>query len=111
MRSRASAYALYVLAKGGRGDLARLNAAAEGLTGEHDFAAYCRRKELATTIRHVTGLAWHREPDGILVATVAAELEQAGEPPAPLQSTCGVHRHVSRRRQAHGDACILQLGA
>ena len=28
---------------------------------------------MATTIRHVTGLAWHREPDGILVATVAAD--------------------------------------
>jgi tRNA pseudouridine38-40 synthase len=54
-------------------DLERLNAAAQGLTGEHDFAAYCRRKEQATTIRHVTGLAWRREPDGILVATVAAD--------------------------------------
>ena len=30
-------------------DLAALNAAAAGLVGEHDFAAYCRRKENATT--------------------------------------------------------------
>ncbi|MET7971049.1 tRNA pseudouridine(38-40) synthase TruA [Micromonospora sp. NPDC005305] len=54
-------------------DLAALNAAAAGLVGEHDFAAYCRRKENATTLREVTRLDWRREPDGILVATVQAD--------------------------------------
>ncbi|MFI6239947.1 tRNA pseudouridine(38-40) synthase TruA [Micromonospora sp. NPDC050795] len=54
-------------------DLAALNAAATGLVGEHDFAAYCRRKEHATTLREVTRLDWHRDPDGILVATVQAD--------------------------------------
>ncbi|WP_433283439.1 tRNA pseudouridine(38-40) synthase TruA [Micromonospora sp. CA-244673] len=54
-------------------DLAALNAAAAGLVGEHDFAAYCRRKENATTLREVTRLDWRREPDGILVATVRAD--------------------------------------
>jgi tRNA pseudouridine38-40 synthase len=54
-------------------DLAALNAAAQGLTGEHDFAAYCRRKEQATTIRMITGLSWRRDPDDIVVATVAAD--------------------------------------
>ena len=54
-------------------DLAALNAAAQGFLGEHDFAAYCRRKELATTIRMITSLAWHRDPDGIVVATMAAD--------------------------------------
>lgn len=54
-------------------DLAALNAAAAGLVGEHDFAAYCRRKENATTLREVTRLAWRRDPDGILVATVQAD--------------------------------------
>ncbi len=54
-------------------DLDPLNAASTGLTGEHDFAAYCRRKENATTVRAVTTLAWHRDPDGIVVATVAAD--------------------------------------
>jgi tRNA pseudouridine38-40 synthase len=54
-------------------DLAALNAAAAGLVGEHDFAAYCRRKEHATTLRAVTRLDWRRDPDGILVATVQAD--------------------------------------
>ncbi|MGV9762880.1 tRNA pseudouridine(38-40) synthase TruA [Micromonospora tulbaghiae] len=54
-------------------DLAALNAAAAGLVGEHDFAAYCRRKENATTLREVTRLDWRRDPDGILIATVQAD--------------------------------------
>ncbi|MGC4901048.1 tRNA pseudouridine(38-40) synthase TruA [Micromonospora echinospora] len=54
-------------------DLAALNAAAAGLVGEHDFAAYCRRKENATTLREVTRLDWRRDPDGVLVATVQAD--------------------------------------
>ncbi|MFF0252704.1 tRNA pseudouridine(38-40) synthase TruA [Micromonospora zamorensis] len=54
-------------------DVAALNAAASGLVGEHDFAAYCRRKENATTLREVTRLDWRRDPDGILVATVQAD--------------------------------------
>jgi tRNA pseudouridine38-40 synthase len=54
-------------------DVAALNAAAAGLRGEHDFAAYCRRKEHATTVRAISRLDWRRDPDGILVATVAAD--------------------------------------
>jgi tRNA pseudouridine38-40 synthase len=54
-------------------DVAALNAASAPLLGEHDFAAYCRRKENATTVRSVSELAWHRDPDGIVVATVTAD--------------------------------------
>ncbi|HEX6500256.1 MAG TPA: tRNA pseudouridine(38-40) synthase TruA [Micromonosporaceae bacterium] len=54
-------------------DLDRLSATAAGLIGEHDFAAYCRRKEHGTTIRAITRLDWRREPDGVLVATVQAD--------------------------------------
>ncbi|XTZ18825.1 tRNA pseudouridine(38-40) synthase TruA [Micromonospora echinospora] len=54
-------------------DLVALNAAAAGLVGEHDFAAYCKRKENATTLREVTRLDWRRDPDGLLVATVQAD--------------------------------------
>jgi tRNA pseudouridine38-40 synthase len=54
-------------------DLERLAAAAAGLVGEHDFAAYCRRKEHATTIRAINRLDWRRDPDGIVVATVEAD--------------------------------------
>ncbi|MGW0501391.1 tRNA pseudouridine(38-40) synthase TruA [Micromonospora sp. NPDC003241] len=54
-------------------DVDRLAAAAAGLVGEHDFAAYCRRKENATTLREVTRLDWRREADGVVVATVQAD--------------------------------------
>jgi tRNA pseudouridine38-40 synthase len=53
--------------------LAALTAAAAGLTGEHDFAAYCRRKERGTTVRSLQTLEWRRDPDGVLVATVQAD--------------------------------------
>src|SRR3954447_9213835 len=54
-------------------DLDRLNAGAAGLVGEHDYAAYCRRKEHATTVRAITRLDWRRDPDGVCVATVQAD--------------------------------------
>jgi tRNA pseudouridine38-40 synthase len=54
-------------------DLDLLNAGAAGLVGEHDYAAYCKRKEHATTIRAITRLDWRRDPDGVCVATVQAD--------------------------------------
>ncbi|MFE6149554.1 tRNA pseudouridine(38-40) synthase TruA [Streptomyces sp. NPDC057889] len=54
-------------------DLDAMNAAAERLVGEHDFAAYCKRREGATTIRTLQELRWVRSPDGILEATVRAD--------------------------------------
>jgi len=54
-------------------DVDALNTASTPLLGEHDFAAYCRRREHATTIRAISQLRWHREPDGIVVAMVQAD--------------------------------------
>ena len=54
-------------------DPAALSAAAAGLVGEHDFAAFCKRKEYATTLRVVSRLDWRRDDDGVLVATVEAD--------------------------------------
>jgi tRNA pseudouridine38-40 synthase len=54
-------------------DLAALTAAAAGLVGEHDFAAYCRRQPDRSTVRVVTRLDWRRDQDGVLVATVEAD--------------------------------------
>ena len=44
-----------------------------GWSGEHDFAAYCKRKEHATTVRAITRLDWRRDADGVSVATVQAD--------------------------------------
>ncbi|HJY69083.1 MAG TPA: tRNA pseudouridine(38-40) synthase TruA [Streptosporangiaceae bacterium] len=45
-------------------DLAAMNEAAASLAGEHDFAAFCRRREGATTVRTLRVLHWHREAGG-----------------------------------------------
>ena len=54
-------------------DLAAMNEAARRCLGEHDFAAFCRRREGATTIRALRTLAWHRDDDGTAIATVVAD--------------------------------------
>ena len=45
-------------------DEAAMNAAALALLGEHDFAAFCKQREGATTIRTLLDLLWAREPTG-----------------------------------------------
>ena len=50
-----------------------MNEAAHRLLGERDFAAYCRRREGATTVRTLIELAWSRTDDGLLVARVVAD--------------------------------------
>jgi tRNA pseudouridine38-40 synthase len=54
-------------------DLSVMNEAARSLLGEHDFAAFCRRREGATTIRALRVLDWHRDGDGTAIATVVAD--------------------------------------
>jgi tRNA pseudouridine38-40 synthase len=54
-------------------DLAAMNAAAGTLAGEHDFAAFCRRREGATTVRALRRLDWRRDDDGVAVACVVAD--------------------------------------
>lgn len=63
----------HVLWRDRRLDLDAMNAAAAGLLGEHDFAAYCRPREGATTIRELRTLHWARGLDGIVVGTVEAD--------------------------------------
>ena len=54
-------------------DLQRLDAASAGLVGEHDFAAFCKKREGATTIRTLLDLRWQRDDAGVAVATVRAD--------------------------------------
>jgi tRNA pseudouridine38-40 synthase len=51
----------------------RMNAAAALLLGEHDFAAFCRRREGATTVRRLLRLDWTRDGTGLAEATVVAD--------------------------------------
>ncbi|WP_211489906.1 tRNA pseudouridine(38-40) synthase TruA [Georgenia thermotolerans] len=59
-------------------DVAAMDAAAQQLLGEHDFAAYCKPREGATTIRTLLDLRWRRLPGGapdagLVVAEVRAD--------------------------------------
>ncbi|HEY3979624.1 MAG TPA: tRNA pseudouridine(38-40) synthase TruA [Streptosporangiaceae bacterium] len=50
-----------------------MNEAARACLGEHDFAAFCRRREAATTVRALLELHWERPEPGIAVARVVAD--------------------------------------
>ncbi len=54
-------------------DVAAMNVAAQMLRGEHDFAAYCKRREGATTIRRLIELSLARGGDGVIDITVEAD--------------------------------------
>ena len=54
-------------------DLAAMNAAAGACLGEHDFAAFCRRRPGASTIRELFRLDWQRVGQGVAVGTVVAD--------------------------------------
>ncbi|MCU1509306.1 MAG: tRNA pseudouridine(38-40) synthase TruA [Glaciihabitans sp.] len=54
-------------------DVGAMNHAAISIVGLHDFAAYCKPREGATTIRTLEEFAWEREPDGVLVARLRAD--------------------------------------
>ncbi len=54
-------------------DDAAMNVASRLLLGEHDFAAFCRRREGASTVRALERLEWTRNDPHLLVAHVAAD--------------------------------------
>jgi tRNA pseudouridine38-40 synthase len=54
-------------------DVAALRAASRPLLGLHDFAAFCRRRPGATTVRTLTRLDWDRDADGVVTARVEAD--------------------------------------
>lgn len=54
-------------------DAEAMDAAARALIGLHDFAAYCKPREEATTIRTLLEFDWQRDDLGVLVANVKAD--------------------------------------
>lgn len=58
-------------------DIERMNAAAQPLLGLHDFAAFCKAREGATTIRELKELSWERPTtgadSGLAVATIVSD--------------------------------------
>lgn len=54
-------------------DVEAMDAAARSLIGLHDFAAYCKAREEATTIRTLLEYEWRRDAVGTLIAHVRAD--------------------------------------
>jgi tRNA pseudouridine38-40 synthase len=54
-------------------DLDAMNESAALLLGEHDFAAFCRKREGATTVRALRRLEWARDVDDVAVGCVVAD--------------------------------------
>jgi tRNA pseudouridine38-40 synthase len=54
-------------------DAAAMSAAAASLVGLRDFAAFCRRREGATTVRTLLEYRWDRDDQGFLAARVVAD--------------------------------------
>ena len=58
-------------------DVERMTEASAGLLGEHDFAAFCRRREGATTVRTLVEFSWQRQQSelrpGLVVGRVVAD--------------------------------------
>ncbi|QIM22907.1 tRNA pseudouridine(38-40) synthase TruA [Phycicoccus sp. HDW14] len=54
-------------------DAEAMDEAAGRLVGLRDFAAFCKRREGATTVRTLLGYSWRRADDGVLEGTVVAD--------------------------------------
>lgn len=54
-------------------DVDAMNAASQTLLGLNDFAAFCRRREGATTIRELQRFDWTTDTDGVLTGHVSAD--------------------------------------
>ena len=54
-------------------DISEMNRAGVMLVGEHDFAAYCKRREGASTIRRVLRLDWTRDESHLAVMTIESD--------------------------------------
>uniref|UniRef100_UPI0039C8C75A tRNA pseudouridine(38-40) synthase TruA n=1 Tax=Terrimesophilobacter sp. TaxID=2906435 RepID=UPI0039C8C75A len=54
-------------------DVERMQEAAGALLGLHDWAAFCKARDGATTVRALQEFSWERQPDGVLLARVKAD--------------------------------------
>lgn len=87
-------------------ELARLQQASAPLVGLHDFAAFCRRRQGATTVRGLTALTWSRVT-GVLEAVVQADAFCH----SMVRSLVGALIAVGEgRRELDWPASLLRLG-
>ncbi|MFD1714674.1 tRNA pseudouridine synthase A [Amnibacterium flavum] len=54
-------------------DVELMALACQGMLGLGDFAAYCKARDGATTIRTLQEFSWRRDADGVVIATLQAD--------------------------------------
>ena len=54
-------------------DVQAMNDASQSLIGLHDFSAFCKKREGATTIRTLMKFAWTETPDGLIKVELEAD--------------------------------------
>lgn len=54
-------------------DVAAMSAAVRPFLGEHDFAAFCKQREGASSVRTILDLNWERTPDGLVEMSIRAD--------------------------------------
>ncbi len=54
-------------------DVERMTQLGHALVGLHDFAAFCKPRPEATTIRTLLSFTWRRDTDGTIIADIAAD--------------------------------------
>ncbi|AKU17743.1 tRNA pseudouridine(38-40) synthase TruA [Luteipulveratus mongoliensis] len=88
-------------------DVDAMDAAAAKLLGLNDFAAFCKRREGATTVRTLLAYSWSRADDGVLEATVVADAFCH----SMVRSLVGVIVPVGEgRRETDWPATVLMAG-
>ncbi len=93
-------------------DVAAMDAAAHLLVGRHDFAAFCKPRPLATTIRTLEVFSWHRPDDGADAGLVVATVRADAFCHSMVRSLVGASLAVGeRRRPVEWPAELLAAGA
>ena len=85
-------------------DVTAMDAAAQSLIGLHDFAAYCKARDDATTIRTLLDYRWSRDADGVLVAEVKADAFCH----SMVRALVGACAAVGEQRLAVSDLVVLR---
>ncbi|WP_343035667.1 tRNA pseudouridine(38-40) synthase TruA [Isoptericola sediminis] len=92
-------------------DVAAMDEAARPLTGLHDFAAFCKPREGATTIRELTRFAWSRPEDGPDAGLVVAEVVADAFCHSMVRALVGTSLAVGEGRRPAADAAsVLAAG-
>jgi len=93
-------------------DVAAMDAAGAGLLGLHDFAAYCKRREGATTIRTLLDCHVTRVPGGPYAGLVEVEVRADAFCHSMVRSLVGALVDVGRgRRPSAWPASLLTTSA